>query len=357
MTSSRSRAANRSLIVGAALLGSGIVCFVVWVAVSISSDNSASLSWVPAVLAWVLVPLGLLTSAVGLVWRLATVVRDARDREAAAVADMAWATTPEQAVAVQSRASAWSWRRRLAVAALGLPVVPLVLDLGRLEAGAWLVTLAAAAVAVLAFTRLGTRRTVKVADEAAVQQLLAARTGEVSAVAAVQGWAFQPVDRSAAADGTARNSLASVHDDVPFLAYDRVREASRTTVNGTVTAIRLATDTVVQVPFAAAFKLAVVPETFGADVRWGHFGAVVDLESGDFNECYQVYCLDPYRARLVLNPAVMAILASNPGLELVVDRGLLRLTRTDELAPADQLVTLVDLATRVARSARAAHIT
>ncbi len=345
------------MLVGAAMFGVGIVSFVVWVVVAIASDNTFSLQWLPAVLSWVLVPLGLLTLAVGLVWRLAAAFGDARDREQAAVADMAIAITPQQALAVQSRASARSWRRRLAIAALCSPVVPLILGFGRYEPFVWFFSLAAAAVAGLAFTRLGLRRTVRVGDDAAVQQLLAERAAQVAAVAAAQGWTFQVVDRQAAPNGTARNSMAGVHDDVPFVAYDLVREASRTSVNGRVTSIRLATDTVVQVPFAAAFKLAVVPETFGADVRWGTFGSVVDLESGDFNDAYQVYCLDHYRARLVLNPAVMQILAGNPGLQLVVDRGLLRLTRTDELAQADRLVTLVDLAARVARSARAAHIT
>jgi hypothetical protein len=345
------------MLVGAAMLAAGVASFVVWVVVAIATDNTADLQWLPAVLSWVLVPLGLLTFAVGLVWRLATVVCDARAQEHAAVADMARATTPQQALDVQSRAKAWSWRRRLAILALCSPVVPLLLDFGDYELLVWLVALAAAAVAVLAFSRLATRRTVKVVDDADAQRLLAAREGAVAAVAAEQGWTFQRVDARAAAGGTARNSVSGVHDDVPFVAYDRIREASRTTVNGRVTSIRLATDTVVQVPFAAAFKLAVVSETFGADVRWGQFGSVVDLESGDFNDAYQVYCLDHYRARLVLNPAVMAILASNPGLELVVDRGLLRLTRVDELAQPEGLVTLVDLAARVARSARAAHIT
>ena len=357
VTTGHSRAPNRVMLVGAVMLGVGIVSFVVWVVVAIASDNTFALQWLPAVVSWVLVPLGLLAVAAGLLWQLAAVVRDARVREDAAVADMAAATTPQQALAVQSRASAWSWRRRLAIAALCSPAVPLVFGFGRYEPVVWIASLAAAAVAVLAFSRLATRRTLKVVDDAAAQQLLAERAAQVAAVAAAQGWAFQAIDRRADPNGTARNSMAGVHDDVPFVAYDRVREASRTTVNGRVTSIRLATDTVVQVPFAAAFKLAVVPETFGADVRWGQFGSVVDLESGDFNDAYQVYCLDHYRARLVLNPAVMQVLASNPGHELVVDRGLLRLTRTDELAPPERLVTLVDLAARVARSARAAHIT
>src|SRR5688572_21929910 len=140
--------------VGAVMLGVGIVSFVVWVVVAISSDNSSSLQWLPAVLSWVLVPLGLLAVAAGLLWRLTAVVRDARDREDAAVADMAAATTPQQALAVQSRASAWSWRRRLAIAALCSPAVPLVFGFGRYEPLVWIASLAAAAVAALAFSRL-----------------------------------------------------------------------------------------------------------------------------------------------------------------------------------------------------------
>ncbi|HET9944658.1 MAG TPA: hypothetical protein VFR56_03330, partial [Actinomycetes bacterium] len=75
-----------------------------------------------------------------------------------------------------------------------------------------------------------------------------------------------------------------------------------------------------------------------------------------FNDAYDVYCLDPYRARLVLNPAVMALFAAHPGLEMVLDHGLLRLTRPDELADPATLVELVALTTRVARSAKAADV-
>ena len=69
------------------------------------------------------------------------------------------------------------------------------------------------------------------------------------------------------------------------------------------------------------------------------------------------YCLDHYRARLVLNPAVMGILVGNPGLELVLDHGLLRVTRPDELTDEPTLLTLIALASRVARSAKAADVT
>lgn len=53
----------------------------------------------------------------------------------------------------------------------------------------------------------------------------------------------------------------------------------------------------------------------------------------------------------------MGILVGNPGLELVLDRGLLRLTRPDELTDEPTLLTLIALAARVARSAKAADVT
>jgi hypothetical protein len=39
-----------------------------------------------------------------------------------------------------------------------------------------------------------------------------------------------------------------------------------------------------------------------APLAWSHIGPRIDLESADFNERFDVYCDDPVRARMVLNP-------------------------------------------------------
>ena len=390
------RGPARTVAAGVALTGVGIAAFVTFLAVAIGWDNRVSSQWVFLVAAVLLVPVGVLVLLGGVAWRLTTAVGDAREREAAVVAEMGLATTPVRAAEVQARATRLSWPRTLAVAALLSPLVYVVLGgvFGRFRGLVLLLTVGAAVLALLALTgwRPGQRRTSRgawttrgarpgtplppaVAARVRAEQAeagfgtadstllwswaherLLAREAAVQDVAAQHGWTYRSRDLRAAADGSARNSLVGEHEGVPFLAYDRIRSTGHTEVDHEVVAVSIATDTVVQVPFPAAFRLAVVADTFGAEVRWGHFGAAVDLESGAFNEAYDVFCLDPYRARLVLNPAVMALFAAHPGLEMVLDRGLLRLTRPDALADPATLVELVGLTTRVARSAKAADV-
>ena len=335
--------------------------FVTFLVVAIGWDNRVSGQWVFLVAAVLLVPLGVVALLGGLAWRVATAVGDAREREAAVVAEMDLATTPVRAAEVQARATRLSWPRTLAVAALLSPLVYAVLDdaFGRFRGLVLVLTLAAAALGLLAVTgwRPWSQRTSpRITDPQAVPGWLLAREVAVQEVAARYGWTYRSTDLRAATDGSAHNSLLGEHDGVPFLAYDRIRTTGTTEVDGEVVRVSIRTDTVVQVPFPAAFRLAVVADRFGSEVRWGHFGAAVELESGAFNDAYDVYCLDPYRARLVLNPAVMALFAAHPGLEMVLDHGLLRLTRPDELADPATLVELVGLTTRVARSAKAADV-
>lgn len=410
---------TRTMVTGILMASAGVVMFVTFVVVAIATDNRFPAQGVFMVAAAILVPTGSLTFLAGLVWRLASAAQDVRAREAFLVAQMNAATTPGQALAVQVRASTVSWKRGLAIAALCSPFAALFLasSFGRYASVLVLGSFAAAAVAFVAFFGVP-RRTVlsagkstgpapepppaavraRILDEHAElygtahaalrrsggfwarglsawvdtnvatgsqsahlwtwhHELLLARETAVADIAARHGWTYRPRDLRAAADGTARNSLLGTYDGVPFLAYDRIRSASHHDKDGRLTGVTLATASVVQIPFTAPFRLAVVRDSFGADVRWGHFGSAVTLESGDFNDSYNVYCLDHYRARLVLNPAVMGILVGNPGLELVLDRGLLRLTRPDELTDEPTLLTLIALAARVARSAKAADVT
>lgn len=186
---------------------------------------------------------------------------------------------------------------------------------------------------------------------------LLAREAYVAELATARGYSYRPRDLAAAPDGHARNSLNGSHHDVPFLAYDRIAATVHRTKNDRVTGVALDLATVVQIPFAAPFRLAVVPDSLAAHLTWGHVGHPVTLESGTFNDTYNVYCIDPLRARLVLNPAVMAALLDHPGIELLLDRGLLRLTRSGGLADHDTVGAMLDLAVRVAWSARAATIT
>jgi len=90
-------------------------------------------------------------------------------------------------------------------------------------------------------------------------------------------------------------------------------------------------------------------------VTWSHLGPRIDLESGEFNKRFDVYCDDPVRARLVLNPAVMSLLLQTPQRsELVLDGGRLRLSAEDVLLTPDRIEEQVRLAARIRESARAA---
>ena len=354
---SRSRGPHRLLAAGAALVGVGVASFVAFVVVAVGWDNRVSQQWVLAVAAYLLVPVGLLTLAVGTVWRLAVVVRTDRDDARAVVREMDRAASPAAAVAVQARAVRMSLARMTAIAAVLAPVLVLVLG-GRARGLLLVPCLVLGAVGLAALTGWRPTRWPGAGRRGAdLAPYLADRATAMAALAAEHGWTYQDVDRRAAADGTARNSLLGTDDGIPFLVFDRIRTASRVGRDGRAAVSPLTTATVVQVAFPAAFRLAVVPAAFGAGARWGHFGGQVELESGAFNDAYEVYCLDPYRARLVLNPAVMDRLARSPGLELLVDRGLLRLTLPHALADVATVPALVGLTTRVARSARAADVT
>jgi hypothetical protein len=124
-------------------------------------------------------------------------------------------------------------------------------------------------------------------------------------------------------------------------------EVSRSRITGAATFVEL--------DFPIVVRLAVVAGGPLAPVTWSHLGPRIDLESGEFNARFDVYCDDPVRARLVLNPAVMSLLLTTPQrAELVLDRGRLRLSADDVLLTPDRIEVQVRLAARIRESARAA---
>jgi hypothetical protein len=143
-------------------------------------------------------------------------------------------------------------------------------------------------------------------------------------------------------------------DGMPFVVWDRLAVVTTSTRSRTRTTITSAA-TSVEVDFPVVVRLAVVADGVTSRVGWSHVGPRVDLESGAFNDRFDVYCDDPVRARTVLNPAVMARLLAQPGpVELLLDRGRLTLTAVGALVPPDQVLDQVRLAASIAVSARAA---
>jgi hypothetical protein len=195
-------------------------------------------------------------------------------------------------------------------------------------------------------------------------ELVAFRTAEMRETAARLGWA--PV--TAAGSGfdhlveqlTARRSnvFRGSQDGTAFVVWDRIdvvrsstrpgtRKTSRTQISGASTAV--------EIDFPLVVRLAVVEDRPTAPLAWSHIGPRIDLESGDFNDRFNVYCDDPVRARMVLNPAVMSLLlAIQEPTELLLDRDRLTLTALEALIAPDQIDEQVRLAARIRDSGRSA---
>jgi hypothetical protein len=199
-------------------------------------------------------------------------------------------------------------------------------------------------------------------DDAA---LVAFRAAELRAAATTRGW--QPDAPTGGILGQlaarASNCYRGTVDDLPFTCWDRIGlvVTSREVEGREVQTSRLTgAATTVELDFPMVVRLAVVRGGPLAAVTWSHLGPRIDLESGEFNQRFDVWCDDPLRARLVLNPAVMALLLGMPDpVELVLDRGRLRLTAEGVLLAADDIEAQARLAGRIRASARAAmpHLT
>lgn len=191
--------------------------------------------------------------------------------------------------------------------------------------------------------------------------LLTARDAEVRAVALAHGWTpYAGRDRLAERlaghlTGLRRDGWTGAVDGERFRLWDRVAYVLVST-NDRPTRTRITdASTTVDMEFPMVVRLAVVTDSLWSTVGWSWIGPRIDLESQEFNQRYDVYCDDPVRARLVLNPAVMAALldVQDPAV-LLLDEGRLTLTLTGTFVPPDRLVDTVRLAARLRRSARAA---
>jgi hypothetical protein len=154
-----------------------------------------------------------------------------------------------------------------------------------------------------------------------------------------------------------RHCVTGTLDGLAFTLSDLVGHSTYSVNDGPVKTRVTSAATTVAVPFPTVVALAVTPDTADAGLRWSHLGPQVQLESLDFNGTFDVFCDDPVRARLVLNPAVMARLLGWPtALELVLAGGELRLTAPDTFVPTDELDDFIGLAATIARSTRSALV-
>ena len=286
------------------------------------------------------------------------------------------ARTPAQVAAVQATtAPGRGWRRLGRYVGFSAGVLGLVLLIsGRPAVGA--VLLVTAIGTLLLRVWRGVRSPQMAAVRSQLRQraglppgrddaaLVAFRTAEMRDTAVRMGWA--PVTATGSGFDqlveqlTARRSnvFRGRLDDTAFLVWDRVDVVRSSTRVGTretsVTQISGAS-TVVEIDFPLVVRLAVVEDAPTAPLAWSHIGPRIDLESGDFNDRFNVYCDDPVRARMVLNPAVMSLLlATRESTELVLDRGRLTLSALDALVAPDQIDEQVRLAARIRDSGRSA---
>jgi len=313
-----------------------------------------------------------LGSVTGLLVRHSYLDRDRRELLAARES----ARTRAQAVAVQRTTTPGrGWRllgRRAGLVLVGLGVLLIVT--GRGVVGLLLV-LAVSAVFVLRLWR-GSRSPAIVSLRADLARraglpskdddapLVAFRATELRAAAAARGW--QPVAPTGGVvdqlveqlTDRPTNRYGGTLDGIAFVCWDRlgVVTSSRQVDGAEVSTSRITgAATYVELDFPIVVRLAVVVGGPLAPVTWSHLGPRIDLESGEFNERFDVYCDDPVRARLVLNPAVMSLLLMTPQrAELLLDGGRLRLSAEDVLLTPDRIEEQVRLAARIRESARAA---
>lgn len=386
---------GRLLLTGGLLLLAVPLLIVGFVVVGITTDNEAELAMVLLFLGALLAGIaGLACLVVGAVWRAAGAGARARAHDAALVADMGRVATPLQAAAVQARGTSRAWIRFAPLIAVAVLLVVLNLPIPDTAKAVSLVTLFGG---VVAFFLLPRRRgsaaaaedwtppgppggrpphpTGEVVPDAVAswvsglsqraqatrlwqwhRETLLAREELMAGVALRHGGEFRRVDPAMRAGRQiVVNVIRGARDGIPFTAFDDVA-TTETSTDDRITKVSIRPTTTVVAFFAAPFRLAVVPDRLDATVRWGHIGHQVQLESGAFNDTYNVYCVDQVRARLVLNPAVMESLLGTPGLQLVLDKGLLRIDRPGGFASESTLDAMVDLVVRVHRSASAAQV-
>jgi hypothetical protein len=343
-----------------------------------ATPDGATLTGAPATVLTVMllaVPVafvvGALTAVVGATRILASRRRVDAEAHARLRGARDTARTSAEAARVQStRVPGRWWRRRLR---LTLTAGPLVLAFFVHQAGAttasqWLVAAAVPGALLLVRGAVVRRRAVRatfarqnlsyLGDDGDDEPALARREAAMTRFAAARNLAYAP--RSAPRMWTSvqpRHCVSGTIDCLPFTLSDLVGHSTYSVSDGPVRTRITSAATTVAVPFPTVVALAVTPDTADAGLRWSHLGPQVQLESLDFNDTFDVFCDDPVRARLVLNPAVMARLLGWPtALELVLAGGELRLTAPDTFVPTDELDDFIGLAATIARSTRSALV-
>ena len=315
------------------------------------------------VLCLLAVPVGLVVGVLGVAIHLST--RSAR-LEAAhdqVVYARETAHTAEQVAVAQATPVPGQWARAVfATYRWWIPALAAVL-LAWLGLGRAAVFCVALQVAVLAVRvtvrwingRTGGVQTIAVPIPAsAVRSVGPERSAAVRAVAEAAGWTYvgTPSSTTGWTDLSTHNVCTGQVDGQPFTLHDAIVTVTAQLGGGAPVTHEIPVKTMVELNFPAVFELGVVPATESHRTGVAMIGPTVDLESAEFAQRYRVYCDDPIRGRMVMNPALMAlVLASSYPIEIFIQRSVIQLITPDVLVGAEDLGDFVALAGRLRASA------
>ena len=183
---------------------------------------------------------------------------------------------------------------------------------------------------------------------------LVERAAQMQQAATAAGWTY--VGQGQAATGMAAamgyeitNMCAGLIDGEPVTVFDvlQVMRDEQTAQSQLVDR-----ETVAQMGFPTDFRLTVWEATGPGQDLFIRTGQRVELESGEFASRFHVYCDDQVSARMVLNPAVMAMLLdASTRVGLVIQKNLLQLSTPGTLMPPEQLSTFAAVAGKIRYSA------
>jgi hypothetical protein len=344
------------------------VALIVWGVVDAGTGASGTRSYHgPAVLIIVLAVFsgivgGLLVAVIGGLVALAT--RSARveaaHQQLMHARDLA--SSPTEVAEVQAAAvPGRRWRRWLASAWWTMPAVAAyILSSTGMHSAARLCLVLQLVLVVALVVRVRVRRVggTDSTDAPACLEPSPAREAGVRETASLAGWVYEgnASGRPQGAGQDTRNMCTGVQDGVAFRSYDEVHTIALE-VNGRPAgeAQVAPARSVVLLSFPAVFQLAVVPAGDPGQLGVSAIGPLLHLESNEFETRYHVYCDDPVRGRMVLNPAVMALILDAPlPLQVLIRMGVLQVATSGTLLPPAAIRGFVRMAVHLRQSAASA---
>ena len=188
-------------------------------------------------------------------------------------------------------------------------------------------------------------------------QALPAREAGIREAASAAGWVYRPEAprQPPGLQQEVTNLCTGIKAGVPFRYYDECRTVTLEVDGRATHETQVASRSVVVMSFPAVFQLAVVPASELGHLGVSAIGPRLHLESNEFEARYRAYCDDPVRGRMVLNPAVMALLLDAPlSVQVVVRNGVIQVLTPGTLLPPSAIEGFVATAVHLRQSAASA---